>query len=48
MSSQTPSSQGSSARSKGRQAAGRVFALTPIKLENDVILVESMVLVHST
>ncbi|RVW92637.1 Retrovirus-related Pol polyprotein from transposon 17.6 [Vitis vinifera] len=40
MRSQTRSSQGSNARGRGRQATGRVFALTPTKPEEDVFLVE--------
>ena len=48
MSSQTSSSQGLNARGRGRQAIGRVFALTPIKPEKDARLVEGMILVYST
>ncbi|RVW89330.1 Transposon Ty3-I Gag-Pol polyprotein [Vitis vinifera] len=48
MSSQTRSSQGSNARGRGRQAAGRVFALTPTEPEDDALLVEGMILVYST
>ena len=48
MSSQTRSSQGSNARGRGRQAAGRVFTLALIELEDDVILVEGMILVYIT
>ena len=48
MSSQTRSSQGSNARGRGRQAIGRVFALTPTKPEEDALLVEGMILVYST
>eukprot|EP00261_Vitis_vinifera_P036423 XP_019077666.1 PREDICTED: uncharacterized protein LOC109123168 [Vitis vinifera] len=48
MSSQTRSSQGSNARGRGRQVAGRVFALTPIEPEEDALLVEGMILVYST
>ena len=48
MSSQTSSSQGLNARGRGRQARGRVFALTPIKPEKDARLVEGMILVYST
>ena len=40
MSSQTRSSQESNARGRGRQTTRRVFALTPTKLEEDVLLVE--------
>lgn len=40
MSSQTHSSQGSNARGRGRQAAGRGFALTPTEPEEDSLLVE--------
>ncbi|RVW15622.1 Retrovirus-related Pol polyprotein from transposon 17.6 [Vitis vinifera] len=46
--SQTRSSQGSNARGRGRQAAGRVFALTPTEPEEDALLVEGMILVYST
>ena len=48
MSSQTRSSQESSAKGMGRQAVGRVFALTLIKPEDDALLVEGMILVYST
>ncbi|KAL6329093.1 hypothetical protein AAG906_007442 [Vitis piasezkii] len=48
MSSQTRSSQGSNARSRGRQSARRVFALTPTEPEEDALLVEGMILVYST
>ncbi|KAJ9702931.1 hypothetical protein PVL29_004604 [Vitis rotundifolia] len=48
ISSQTHSSQGSNARGRGRQAAGRVFALTPTKPDEDALLVEGMILVYST
>ncbi|KAJ9680357.1 hypothetical protein PVL29_019622 [Vitis rotundifolia] len=48
MSSQTRSSQRSNVRGRGKQAARRVFALTPIEPENDVFLVEGMILVYST
>ena len=48
MSSQTCSSQGLNARSRGRQVVGRVFALTPTELEEDAFLVEAMILVYST
>ncbi|RVW59177.1 Transposon Tf2-2 polyprotein [Vitis vinifera] len=44
MSSQTRSSQGSNARGRGRQAAGRVFALTPTEPEEDALLVEDRAL----
>ncbi|RVX14525.1 Transposon Ty3-I Gag-Pol polyprotein [Vitis vinifera] len=43
MSSQTRSSQGSNARGRGRQAVGRVFALTPTELDEDALLVEERV-----
>ncbi|RVW22320.1 Retrovirus-related Pol polyprotein from transposon 17.6 [Vitis vinifera] len=43
MSSQTHSSQGSNARGRGRQAIGRVFALTPTEPEEDALLVEERV-----
>ncbi|KAL6331976.1 hypothetical protein AAG906_020329 [Vitis piasezkii] len=46
--SQTRSSQGSNARGRGRQTAGRVFALTPTEPEEDTLLVEGMILVYST
>ena len=46
--SQTRSSQGSNARGRGRPAAGRVFALTPIEPEEDALLVEGMILVYNT
>ncbi|RVW72097.1 hypothetical protein CK203_054752 [Vitis vinifera] len=42
MSSQTRSSQGLNARGRGRQAVGRVFALTPIEPEEDALLVEGL------
>ena len=48
MSSQTHSSQGSSAKSKGKWAAGRFFSLTPTKSEDDALLVEGMILVYNT
>ena len=48
MSSQTRSSQGLNARGRGRQAVGRVFALTPTEPEEDALLVEGMILVYST
>ncbi|KAL6345816.1 hypothetical protein AAG906_017571 [Vitis piasezkii] len=41
--SQTRSSQGSNARGRGRQTAGRVFALTPTEPEEDALLVEERV-----
>ncbi|RVX01265.1 Transposon Ty3-I Gag-Pol polyprotein [Vitis vinifera] len=49
MSSQIRSSQGSNARGRGRQAAGRVFALTPIELEENALLmeVENLLLIES-
>ncbi|RVW39784.1 Retrovirus-related Pol polyprotein from transposon 17.6 [Vitis vinifera] len=47
-SSQTRSSQGSNARGRGRQTAGRVFVLTPIEPEENALLVEGMILVYST
>ncbi|RVW81235.1 Transposon Ty3-G Gag-Pol polyprotein [Vitis vinifera] len=40
--SQTRSSQGSNARGRGRQTAGRVFALTPTESEEDALLVEGL------
>ena len=43
ISSQTRSSQGSSARGRGRQVIGRVFALTPTEAEDD-----TMILVYNT
>ncbi|WJZ83991.1 hypothetical protein VitviT2T_003625 [Vitis vinifera] len=43
MSSQTRSSQGSNARGRGKQTVGRVFVLTPIEPEEDVLLVEKRV-----
>ncbi|RVW66686.1 Transposon Ty3-I Gag-Pol polyprotein [Vitis vinifera] len=43
MSSQTCSSQGSNVRGRGRQAIGRVFALTPTEPEEDALLVEERV-----
>ncbi|RVW63396.1 Transposon Ty3-I Gag-Pol polyprotein [Vitis vinifera] len=43
MSIQTRSSQGSNAKGRGRQAAGRVFALTPTEPEDDALLVEERV-----
>ena len=48
MSSQTRSSQGSTARGRGRQTVGRVFALTPIEPEEGALLVEDIILVYST
>ncbi|XP_034695617.1 uncharacterized protein LOC117921767 [Vitis riparia] len=42
--SQTRSSQGSNARGRGRQTAGRVFALTPTEPEEDTLLVEDRAL----
>ena len=48
MSIQTYSSQGSNVRGRRRQAVGKIIALTPTELEDDVFLVESMILVYST
>ncbi|KAL6319798.1 hypothetical protein AAG906_036860 [Vitis piasezkii] len=48
LAAQASSSQGLNARGRGRQAIGRVFALTPIKPEKDALLVEGMILVYST
>ena len=48
MSSQTQSSQWSSAKGMGRQAVGRVFALTPVEPEDDALLVKGMILVSSS
>ncbi|RVW68835.1 hypothetical protein CK203_061592 [Vitis vinifera] len=48
MSSQTRSSQGLNARGRGRQVAGRIFALTQTEPEEDALLVEGMILVYST
>ncbi|KAJ9689262.1 hypothetical protein PVL29_014772 [Vitis rotundifolia] len=47
MSNQTQSSQGSSARGKGKQVAGRVVTLTLIEPEDDTFLVEDMILVYN-
>ena len=48
MSSQTRSSQGSSARGRERQATSRVFSLNPTEPKEEDLLVEGMILVYST
>ena len=48
MGSQMQSSQGSSARGRGRQVAAKVYALTLSGPEEDALLVEGMILVYST